>query len=157
MNLGSEMWAEGIEELGLKEMANERRVGFARVQEVRFLIRRLRRFNFPERANYLEDQLRTAMAQGGLRGKGSSRKTEPEKKVASWILKTIFSKANIEKMVKQVKEDGVWCVRKAKHNPKDCPHPIRKPWYICWLCSSTKKTWDNNGLFGLKEMKVIQS
>ncbi|MEE9459585.1 MAG: hypothetical protein V3V84_07480 [Candidatus Bathyarchaeia archaeon] len=48
-------------------MVNENRVVFARIQEVRLWVNRLRRFGYPKKATYLSDKLSSLLRSGGLK------------------------------------------------------------------------------------------
>jgi hypothetical protein len=63
---GSKEWSETVIEIAEKELVNENRVVFARIQEIRLWIRKLRRFGYPKKASELNDKLSSMLSSGGL-------------------------------------------------------------------------------------------
>lgn len=63
---GSKEWSETVIEIAEKELVNDNRVVFARIQEVRLWVNRLRRFGYPKKAKFLSDKLSSLLRLDGL-------------------------------------------------------------------------------------------
>ena len=62
----SKEWSDTALEIAEKELINENRVVFARIQEIMIWIRKLRRFGYTKKATHLSDKLHSMLNSGGL-------------------------------------------------------------------------------------------